>query len=86
MECTDCTVGRFVRQTVRTGPGGEIVPAALAASCAFMMPVATPPNAIVYGSGKITIPQMAKAGLVMNILGIILLSLVALFLAPAVLF
>jgi sodium-dependent dicarboxylate transporter 2/3/5 len=51
-----------------------------------MLPVATPPNAIVYGSGRITIPQMAKAGLVMNILGIILLSLVALFLAPAVLF
>jgi sodium-dependent dicarboxylate transporter 2/3/5 len=62
------------------------VPVALAASCAFMLPVATPPNAIVYGSGRITIPQMAKAGLVMNLLGIVLLSLVALFLAPAVLF
>jgi len=61
------------------------VPVALAASCAFMLPVATPPNAIVYGSGLFTIPQMAKAGLVMNLVGIVLLSLVALFLAPAVL-
>jgi solute carrier family 13 (sodium-dependent dicarboxylate transporter), member 2/3/5 len=44
------------------------VPAALAASCAFMLPVATPPNAIVYGSGYVSVPQMARAGVVLNIL------------------
>jgi solute carrier family 13 (sodium-dependent dicarboxylate transporter), member 2/3/5 len=43
-------------------------PVALAASCAFMLPVATPPNAIVYGSGYVTIPQMARAGIALNIL------------------
>jgi sodium-dependent dicarboxylate transporter 2/3/5 len=52
------------------------IPAALAASCAFMMPVATPPNAIVYGTGALTIPQMAKAGMWMNLFFVALLPLV----------
>lgn len=50
------------------------IPAALGASCAFMLPVATPPNAIVYGSGKITIPEMSKAGLWLNMTFILLLT------------
>jgi len=49
-----------------------VVPAAIAASCAFMLPVATPPNAIVFGSGYVTIPQMVKSGFGLNILGVIL--------------
>ncbi len=53
------------------------VPAAIAASCAFMMPVATPPNAIVYASGCVTIPQMARTGIFLNILCIVLITLVA---------
>ena len=50
---------------------------ALAASCAFMLPVATPPNAIVFGSGLIRVPQMARAGFLINVLGILVVSFVA---------
>ncbi len=49
-----------------------VVPAAIAASCAFMLPVATPPNAIIFGSGYVTIPQMVKSGFGLNIIGIII--------------
>jgi sodium-dependent dicarboxylate transporter 2/3/5 len=52
-----------------------VIPAAIAASCAFMLPVATPPNAIIYGSGKVSIPQMAKAGIWLNIIVSLILSI-----------
>jgi sodium-dependent dicarboxylate transporter 2/3/5 len=52
-----------------------MVPAAMSASCAFMLPVATPPNAIVFASGNVTVPQMARTGFAMNLLGAILITL-----------
>ena len=55
---------------------------ALAASCAFMLPVATPPNAIVFGSGLIRVPQMAKAGFLINVLGILVVSFIAVVSVP----
>lgn len=53
-----------------------VIPATLAASCAFMLPVATPPNAIIFGSGKVSIPQMARAGLWLNLIAIVLIMAV----------
>jgi sodium-dependent dicarboxylate transporter 2/3/5 len=58
-----------------------LLPATMAASCAFMLPVATPPNAIVFSSGQVRIPQMAKAGLWLNLIGIVLVSLYVMFAA-----
>ena len=51
-----------------------MIPATLSASCAFMLPVATPPNAIVFGSGEIQMRDMMRSGIILNILGIILIT------------
>ncbi|WP_280571174.1 anion permease, partial [Chromohalobacter sp. 296-RDG] len=52
------------------------VPAAIADSCAFMMPVATPPNAIVFATGHMKIQSMIRAGLLLNIVGTLLITLI----------
>ncbi len=63
-------------------PLGIMVGATLAASCAFMLPVATPPNAVVFGSGYLKIKDMVKAGLWLNVLSIILLTLMVYYILP----
>lgn len=60
------------------------VPAALAASCAFMLPVATPPNAVVFASGYISVSQMIKAGIFINLIAIIIITLASRYLLPIV--
>ena len=54
-----------------------MIPAALSASCAFMLPVATAPNAVIYGSGRVTIKEMARAGLMLNLVGAVVISFVS---------
>ncbi len=56
------------------------IPVAVAASCVFMLPVGTPPNAIVYGSGVFTIPQMVKAGIWLNVMFTLLITLLTRYL------
>jgi sodium-dependent dicarboxylate transporter 2/3/5 len=62
-----------------------VVPAGLAASGGFMLPVATPPNAIVYGTGRVTVPQLARAGVLLDLLFVLLVPIVGALLVPRIL-
>ena len=74
-----------VAQGLNIEPLILVVPATIAASCAFMMPISTPPNAIVFASGHIHIKDMIRAGLLLNVLSIATLILVGYFLVPIIL-
>jgi sodium-dependent dicarboxylate transporter 2/3/5 len=52
-----------------------MLPAAIAASCAFMLPIATPPNAVVFSSGRLTMGQMARTGLLLNFVSVVVITL-----------
>ena len=68
--------------TIDIHPFILMVSATVAASCAFMLPVATPPNAVVFGSGYLRIPDMVRVGIWMNVLSILLLTLFVYFILP----
>ena len=72
--------------TIAAGAGMDAVTVsaavAMAASCAFMLPVATPPNALVFATGHVRVADMVRAGLVMNLASVLLVSAAALLLAP----
>jgi sodium-dependent dicarboxylate transporter 2/3/5 len=65
-------------------PVAFLIPATLGASCAFMLPAATPPNAIVFSSGHLTVARMAKTGLIMNLATALLITVLSLTLIPAI--
>jgi sodium-dependent dicarboxylate transporter 2/3/5 len=61
-----------------------MVPGTLSCSLAFMLPVATPPNAIIFGTDRLRVADMARAGLVLNFLGVFLVTLSTWWIARAV--
>lgn len=69
-------------QNLGCDPRLLMVPAALSASCAFMLPVSTPPNAIVFGSGHVRLAEMVRAGIWLNLLGIALVVLFTVLVGP----
>jgi len=69
---------------IKINPLLLMIPATLSASCAFMLPVATPPNAIIFGSERVKIAEMARAGIVINIVGAVFITLFFYFIATAI--
>ena len=88
-EVTSNTATTEVMLPVLAGTAGSLgvnplllmVPATLSASCAFMLPIATPPNAIVFGSGELEMRHMVRAGIMLNLIGAALISLYFYFVA-----
>jgi len=61
-----------------------MLPATMSASMAFMLPVATPPNAIIFGTNRLSVKEMARTGLIMNLIGTAVITLAVYFLASLV--
>ena len=72
-------IGSAFSSVINVDPNLILIPIVIAASCAFMLPISTPPNAIIFSSGKISVPDMAKAGLSLNLLAILGISFLSYF-------
>lgn len=70
--------------TMKIDPLLLMMPAAMSASCAFMLPVATPGNAIVFGSGFLSLKQMARTGFALNLIGVVIITAVMVLVAVPV--
>jgi sodium-dependent dicarboxylate transporter 2/3/5 len=70
--------------SIEVNPLYLMLPATLSASMAFMLPVATPPNAIIFGTNRLSISDMAKTGLIINLVGAVIITIFTYFLAGSV--
>ena len=70
---------------VGAAPQSLFAPAAVAASCAFMLPVATAPNAVIYATGKVPIGEMVSHGFRINLMGVVIITIIGYWIAPLVL-
>ena len=61
-----------------------LIPVTMASSCAFMLPMTTPPNAIVFASGYVKVSEMVRAGVLLNLLAVGLLILYYIFVIPVI--
>lgn len=71
-------------QVIEIDPLAMMIPVTIAASCAFMLPVATPPNAVVFASGMVPMREMIRYGVVLNMIGVMIVSLLVYLLLPIV--
>ena len=79
-----CPVLAGLALAINVHPYGLMVATCIAASCAFMLPFATAPNAIIFGSGLLEIKDMVRVGFLLNIFSIIIIVLLTYFLMPLI--
>ena len=70
---------------LETNPLYFVIPTTIASSCAFMLPIATPPNAVIFGSGKIRINDMLRPGIFLNLVSVVIVTSLCFFILNLIL-